>query len=217
MKKHLGNRIFTTLLILFLCTTMGFSQTIAIENDKQNFAYHGLYAYLTIVVEGIPCDQIMVTTDNGTMEYRGNCSYEYRSQQVGVASIFINKIDGKDTILIGERKYRIKPWPIQDPEIGGRTSGTMGLGQFKAQEGILVPIGLDVQGLTVIKCFRMLIIRNCEVISSVINYGNRFEEKTRLEIDKIQVNDKVIFDQIEVKYPGNESPVTAKTLVIEIN
>lgn len=218
MKKHLANRIFTTFLMLFLCTTMGFNQTIAIENKRQHIAYPGWDTPLNIVVEGIPCDQIAVVTNNGTMKYEGDCHYVFIPQKVGIASIVILKINGKDSVQLAEQKYLIKSWPVPEAVIGDKKSGTMGSGQFKAQDGILAPIGIfDINGTFAVQSFRMQIVRNGEVVASVLNNGSRFEEKTRAQMDKIQVNDKVIFDQIKVRMPGQEGAITVNTIVIEIN
>ena len=218
MKQHLANNFFIALNILFLCTTMGFSQTIAIENKRQHIAYPGWDNPLSIVVEGIPCDQIAVVTNNGTMKYEGDCHYVFIPHRVGEASIVIFKINGKDSVQLAERRYRIKPWPVPEAVIGGKKSGTMNSGQFKAQDGINVPLsGFDISGKHAVQSFRMQIVKKGEVVASVVNNGARFEEKTRAQIDKIQVNDQVIFDQIKVKMPGQEGAITVNSIVIEIN
>ena len=218
MKQHLANYFFIALIMLFLCTTMGFSQTIAIENIKQNVAYPGLENPLSIVAEGIPCDQVAVVTNNGTMKYEGDCHYVFIPHRVGEASIVIFKINGKDSVQLSERRYRIKPWPVPEAVIGGKKSGTMNSGQFKAQDGINVPLsGFDISGKHAVQSFRMQIVKKGEVVASVVNNGARFEEKTRAQIDKIQVNDQVIFDQIKVKMPGQEGAITVNSIVIEIN
>jgi hypothetical protein len=218
MKKHLGNRIFIALLLPLLCSTMGYSQTIAIENIKQNVANPGLENPLNIVVEGIPCDQVAVVTNNGTMKYEGDCHYVFIPHRVGEASIVIFKINGKDTVQLAEQKYWIKSWPVPEAVIGDKKSGTMGLGQFKAQNGIIAPIGIfDINGTFAVQSFRMQIVRNGEVVASVLNDGSRFEEKARAQMDKIQVNDQVIFDQIKVRMPGQDGAITVNTIVIDIN
>lgn len=218
MKIYITNHnILIIVALQFFSIAIGISQTIAVENTRQQIAYPWIDNPLTIVVEGIPCDQIAVTTNNGKMVRQNGCLYIFTPMQVGIASLLIYKVSGKDSVLLGERKYRIKSLPIPEAEIGGKKSGTMGNGEFKAQSGIIVPINFnDIDGRYSIESFRMQIIRKGEVIASLVNNTGVFQEKTRTAIDEVRPGDKVFFDQIQIRMPGEEGSIKLNTIAIDI-
>ena len=209
--------LFLIFLFLQFGTAELFSQNVAIENLKQNIAYPYLDNPMNIIVEGIPCDEIIVSTDNGEVKSKGNCKYIFHPHEVGVASIFIHRVEQGDTIQIKERKYRIKPWPIPDASLSGNGSGKMGYGEFKAQQGVSAPsVGFDINARFPIKSFRMQIIKRDGSILSVQNQGGRFEIEAKNLILNIERGDKVLFDKIKILMPGVKVEVNLEDLFFEI-
>lgn len=185
-----------------------FSQKVAMDNFKPNIVYPFVENPMTVIVEEIPCDQIYVSTSNGEIKQRGNCEYGFYPHEVGIASIFIYKIETGDTIQIKERKYRVKRWPRPKARFSGHGSGKMKLGEFKTQQEVSVPIiSFDMCGNHKFDSFRFRIIRDENLIGEVINKGARYEQKTKDLILKVQKKDIIIVDEIKVLLPGSKGKV----------
>jgi hypothetical protein len=86
-------KIFLLLLFFQVGMADSFSQNVAIENLRQNIAYPYIYNPMNIIVEEIPCDEIFVSTNNGEIKSRGNCKYVFIPHEVGIASVFIHKME----------------------------------------------------------------------------------------------------------------------------
>ncbi|MFK7771774.1 MAG: GldM family protein [Saprospiraceae bacterium] len=200
--------LFLIILFLQFGTAELFSQNVAIENLKQNIAYPYLDNPMNIIVEGIPCEEIFVSTDNGEVKSKRNCQYIFHPHEVGVASIFIHMIEKGDTIQIKERKYRVKRWPKPVASLSGNKSGKLGIGEFKAQLGISARIeNFDIDARCKVISFELQIIRGKNLIREVINNGGRFEEKTKKIIFKVEKGDRIILDKIMVLMPGSKDKI----------
>ena len=209
--------IFTSLLH-FLCITLAFAQVVAVENSEGNIVYPQLDNPLTIVAAETSCEQLWVSTNNGNIKKnRRTCRYELRPKEVGTASIFVSKVEGLDTILLSEKKFKVLPWPQHQAEIGGKKNNVMTMGEFKAQMGVSIPIqGFRVDGIIPVNSFRVRIIRRGIVIAEAINEGGKFEKKTYLKLNRMMSNDKIIFDEIMTTMPGSKEETEAKGFEITI-
>ena len=209
--------LFLLLLFFQFGLADSFSQNVAIENHKQNIVYPYLDNPMTILVEEIPCNEIFVSTNNGEIKSNGNCEYIFSPHEIGKASIFIHKIEKGDTVQIKERKYRVKRWPIPEARIGNKSSGKMGLGEFKVQQGVSVPIsGFDMSGRHRLDSFRFRIIRDKDLLGEAMNMGGKFEQKTRGLILKVKRGDRIIVDKIKVFLPGSTERIELADIDIEI-
>lgn len=197
--------------------TDSFSQKVAIENLKQNIAYPYLDNPMNIIVEEIPCDEIYVSTNNGEMKSKGNCEYIFHPDEVGMASIFIYKIEKGDTIQIEERKYRVKRWPISKARIGRINSGKIGLTEFKVQRGVIVPVeNFDISANYKVVSYRLQIVRGQDLIGEEVNIGGKFEEKTKKLILKTERGDRIIVDEIKILTPGSKEKIEIEDIDIKI-
>ncbi len=210
-------KIFLLLLFFQVGMVDTFSQKVAIENLKQNIAYPYLDNPMNIIVEGIPCSEIFVSTNNGEMQSKENCEYVFFPRKVGIASIFIHKIEKGDTIEIEERKYRVKRWPRSKARIGRINSGKIGLAEFKIQRGIIVPVeNFDIDANYKVISYRLQIVRGQDLIGEVFNTGGKFEEKARGLILKAESGDRIIVDEIMILTPGSKMKIELDEIDIVI-
>ena len=102
--------------------------------------------------------------------------------------------------------YRILKWPIkQNATFGNIKSGILNRGIILAQSGPIVYVkGFDIDATIPIISFRFRIIRNQKLICDLLNKGTKFDEHSRIEIQKIKSGDKVLFTEILIKMPGDE-------------
>lgn len=207
--------LLTSLFLLFY--SLSFTQIVAIDNLKNNVVYISILNPLNIVVEGIPCEDIFVSTNNGKIENEKGCHYNFMPTEIGTALLSVHQKIGKDTILLSERRYRVKPWPMSKPMLGRTHRGKMKLGELKAQYGVLAHvINLDISAKVHIKSYNVKLIRNDEVFNEAINLGARFQEETKILIDEIQVSDVLLIEDILVQLPGFKEPVELDYIKIEV-
>jgi hypothetical protein len=176
-------------------------QQVAIMADKMNIAYLGLNNPLTIVAANYPCDEISVTTDNGSIRKNEDCGYDFYPAKAGIANILVfNK--GKEEI--GAQKYRIKYLPAPTGRVAGKTGGSVGLAEFKAQIGIAAYLdGFDFQAHFAVSGFKIGVYRAANLIYDHLNKGARFDSSTRSFFQTLQINDRVLFSDVRCACPDN--------------
>lgn len=210
---RISKKIISTCIFLLL-SIYSFSQKIAVENKRFNTAYPGISNDISIIVEGVPCNELIITTDNGIIK-GADCDYQYIPDHFGVAKIYIKRKVKSDTLSLGERVYRVVRFPKQNASVGRHKSGKISAGELKAQQGVIVLAeNLDIDMRILVKGFVMKIVRNNAVICTLANEGGRFSEAIQNELAKIKPGDKVYFEDIYAIMPGMK--VAEKLNVIDL-
>ena len=105
------------------------AQTVSMETPtSRSVGRTSFVAYLLAnndilaVVENMSCDSFFLTTDNGTIERdtTKRCYYKFRPERYSVddtitynfATIWYNKIVGKDTVRFAKKELWVEPWPF---------------------------------------------------------------------------------------------------------
>lgn len=210
-------KIFVLAILILSFASRPHSQSIAIELGYPT-AWPGLDNSVTIVAEGVPCQHIYVSTDNGIIRPRDtDCTYGYIPKKVGESHFFIYRVADKDTVLIEKRRIIVRRWPDQPAEFARKTSGTVSLGEFLAQPGVVARIsGFDMSGNHEVKSYEITVVRNGEIILKLKNTGARFESENSKKLEIMRVNDEIIFDNILAFMPGEESPRKLNDIRIKI-
>ncbi|MCB9301799.1 MAG: hypothetical protein H6566_14225 [Lewinellaceae bacterium] len=138
-----------------------------------------------------------------------------RPDTIGIVELNITIGDTIET-----KTLRVKPMEAVGRlggKYGANTNGKIGVGEFKAQMGIIAQIeccGFDA------KCnvleFQTIRISNRNQVERRINKGGRFEKETREIIMKAESGDIYIFRQIKYKCPGSEKPQRLDDMIFEI-
>ncbi|MFN7119082.1 MAG: GldM family protein [Saprospiraceae bacterium] len=210
--RIVSKQVMSTSVFLLLTISL-FSQKIAIENKKFNIAYPGIGNFFTIMVENVPCNELIITTDNGMIKGM-DCEYEFIPNSIGIAKIYIKRKVKSNIVTLGERVYRIMRFPAT-AYIGRYKSDKIKATELKAQEGIVILIEkLDICGRIPVQRFTMKIVRNNTVICTLTNEGGKFNDAIRNELAKIKSGDKVYFEDIYAKMPGMK--VAEKLNIIDL-
>ncbi len=196
------------------------AQIIAVEHMRLNYAYPQMSNPLKVLVEKEDCETITVKTDNGKITKlvgKERCQYDYVPNHIGQATLVICKVKNKDTIKIGEQKYRIKPWPKQEAYIGLKKSGSITRGEFLAIGGITVPIaGFDLTGELTVNSYKITVVRNGNPIFQLQNMGNIFQEVNWKKLEGIKSGDRIIISDIKLRMPGEALETTLEDIVVDI-
>lgn len=144
----------------------------------------------------------------------GNGYFVIRPDTIGTVEM---NITIGDTIEI--KTLRVRPIEAVGrlSMYGANTDEKIGVGEFKAQRGIMAVVeccGFDAR-CSVLE-FQTIRISNQNQVERRINKGGRFEEATREVVLKAESGDIYIFRQIKYKCPGSEKPQRLDDMIFEI-
>lgn len=183
-------------------------QRFSIAADKMNVLYADIDNPLTIAVENIPSNSIIVRTDNGTIS-GSQGSYVFRSSQIGKADITLyKKVNGK-LKQIGKSSFRVKLLPDPIAKVGPSSGGKIQKIILKSQQYIRADYaGIDIDINIPIDSFTVTIIRGDTCTSKELkNYTNKFSQELIDALAEIKQSDIVIFKDIYSKRYNGESRV----------
>ena len=189
------------------------SQPVAIQNDRWNTGIVGLDLPLTIVAEGVPCDDLQVNVQSGSLWQTRPCGYVFNGSQMGTYVIQVFN----DTVLLDQTLIRLIRWPDPSVRLGNKYSGAIGLGEFKAQGGLIAWIeNLDINAKGQLVDFQVQLIRYQEAYYVQKNIGGRFEESLKKAFEQLEPGDQVHFSKIRVRMPGESGPREMPSLFFTI-
>ncbi|KAA5536295.1 hypothetical protein F0919_01105 [Taibaiella lutea] len=130
---------------LYLPISMS-GQNVVVANDGMNVAYAGVPNPITIAVENYKAEQVIVSTDNGTLVNNGDGNYYYTPLKAGEAIIKLEVKTKNGNREIGQTGYRIKEAPAPTASIGRETGGQISRAKLIPQLGILATMqNLDIE------------------------------------------------------------------------
>jgi len=215
------NKISFLISLFLLGFQMLTAQEVAIGNPRANYALPLINNRITIVVEGEFCKNIIVATNNGTIEKLGDesCEFEFRPEKIGYALLSIYKLSNDDRILVEERKFRVKPWPDLKPFFGRISStGKMPLAVFHSYDaGVYVPtLNMDIDAKFKVSSYEIIVMRSDEVVYKLKNTGGKIELKNNEILKKLRKGDIVLFQKIMARFPAEPVDRELSDLRIEI-
>ena len=204
-------------ILVFLSCIRLQGQNVAIELGYPQ-AWPEITNALTIVVEGVACKHLYVSTDNGRIiSGDKSCSYSYIPKKIVESHLFIYNTANHDTVLIEKRRIAIRRWPDQPAEFARLTSGTISRGEFLAERGVYARIsGFDMDGHHEVKSYEIKVIRQGEVILALTNTGGEFEPTNGRKLDIVQAGDEILFEKIMAIIPGEDKPRRLNDIRIKI-
>lgn len=166
------------------------AQKVAVSSLKQNVVELGITNPLQIIGENSSCNQLVVSTDNGSIKRTGPCQYDYTPARLGLAQIIVFANGPKSgtnylmRVVAGEKTI-----PIGAASIGGLSSGFIARGNLQAQQGIALR---STDGAVPIKGYQLQIVRNGDVVFKRYTKGNKFVNEIYVAIAKAQRGDLLL-------------------------
>jgi hypothetical protein len=200
--------------MLFLPVAL--SGQVAVMLEKMNVVYLGFENPMTVMVNDLPDSLVVLTADWGTIHKRDAHKYLWRAD--------CNNIKSSVTFIVQEKHtgdilqlYTCRTKPIlATMTLGGKygsSSLTCGVGEFKAQGGIIMlVINVDIQAQCDVEYFTVIHARGKgHDLVTLRNYGGRFNPKVYAEINKAKPGDVYYFT--DVKYNCFCKPIFSNQLV----
>lgn len=185
-----------------------------ISLDRMNEFYIGVDNPVSILVRGIPEEQVVVQAQDAVIKKIEGRRYNVWVSTPGQARIVIT---GKDVI---HQTYNFKVKRIPDPGLllGGRyRSGNIRNGEFKVQTGLSVSFEqFEYDTTCEVTGFELTRMGKKEDPVTLVNKGGRFQSDVRELISRAKPGDSYFFEDIRVKCPGDEASRVVHSLVFKI-
>jgi hypothetical protein len=169
------------------------SPSIVVSNDSENILLLGIQSPLTALIENVSKKEVILTTDNGTIERYENNKFYIIPAKVGLATINVCRLIKKDTVIVGKQLFRVHALPSPVVYIGLIKGGPIKRDFLIKQGGIIAKInccGFDAP--VQIKEFSFVVIRDSSSIVVNRNIGPKFTDKTKTILEQSQDNDRLI-------------------------
>lgn len=195
------------LLIIFFTSSKTFfaqNSSVVISGRTQQVAYIGLDNPIEVKTEGLGCESLSVSLDNGSLHNLSPCRYWYRPSKPGEVRFRLYKA-GNDSSQTVEQVIRVEELPDPIAVVGGKKTGNYLREALRAQAGVAAvvspSIGIDLRYAVVE--YTVVIIREDKVIFFEKAMGNAFNQKIKTGLDLLEKGDIIIFGQIRaVKADG---------------
>lgn len=188
----------------------------AIAVNKLNVLYIGVENPLTIVVRGVPKDQVVVQGDGISLVKSTSDEDSYTALATTPGTAYIT-VSGGD---LAPRKFpfRIKRIPDPVPRLGGsRRAGTIPNGEFKAQGGITAVLeNFDFDAYCSMVNYEVTYLAKNQDPVTVINNGARFSGPVSDLINRATPGDVYFFDNIRCQCPGDAAARNLGSIVFRI-
>jgi hypothetical protein len=177
---------------------MSFSQSVAVAADKENILYAGVYNPLTIAVENVPGNLIVVKTSRGTVTRDSGGHYTYKGNEPGEIAIVVYKKEKNKLTELGRSLFRVKILPAPTAFVAGLKGG-------KISKQVLLTIGgvtahledSDFEAYARIDSFSIFILYKGDCNYTFFkNTDNRFNQEIIEAFQKLDADDIVFIKNI---------------------
>lgn len=184
--------IFVLFLLAHFVTSKVQAQVVSVTNLRQNVVYLGMDNPLRIVMEGVHCTSLRVSTDNGSIQKTGSCEYSFKPSKTGMAQIVVS--GGKKTY---NYLLRVESLPAPAAYLGSRSGGLLAKGELERQRAIYVRYpGVDVKSGLKISTYSYVIIRDDKHIAGRSVKGPNFGRDMQQQFSNIAKSDILLFYNI---------------------
>lgn len=171
--------MFQSLLILLLSASQLHAQRFLVSNEKENILYVRVENPLSVVVDGVDCEQLIIKTDNGTIDIsnanKSACKYVATPAAPGIAKITVYQKTKNKPRKIGEMFFRVKYLPAPEPMVGNIDKDTLNKKQLIAMGGVrAIQVNSDICANFEVLSYRVKLIRNDIAYAQIMNSGARY-------------------------------------------
>lgn len=200
---------YILILLIVLCSSAcSFSQTIVVENLRENYLTLGIDNEIIISVENVPCSEIEVETDNGLIKTSKKCGHFILvplSKWPVTIKIF-RKTNGQLTFL-EERKFRTKEFQTRLFICIENCSKKITLMELKqAYKAMLFAEGFDWDAESVFKIEKFkvdLIYKTKDEIKKIENFSNHFSKELIDALRLLKPNDEIVIHDVYILTNNN--------------
>jgi hypothetical protein len=201
--RVLFSRLTAALLLVLaiFATSIAFAQKPLLASLRQNVVFLGMTNPISIMLENCGCNDVQVSTDNGTIKRYGDCSYDFTPARLGMAQVIVRKrgAKGSSNILL---RVVAKPKPVAS--IAKIAGGSIRKNVLDFQNGLMAGwVDYDFKTEFKVERFMITIMRDSKILFTRTNKGARFEEEIARWIKSTKPGDKILVYDIDAKSSDN--------------
>jgi len=189
---------------------------VSVAAEKMNVFYIGVDNPISVAVSSLDAAQVSVKGKNVKVKEAGRGRYIATVTTPGVAEIIVNGNRLDEQVF----KFRVKRIPDPIPALGAgpsRKGGTMGNGEFTAQEGIRAVLeNFDMDATCSVQSYELTRRADNEDPVMSMNRGARFNTNTQRIVKLAKSGDNYFFDNITVRCPGDQVGRYINSMVFRI-
>lgn len=212
MQTTLLKKIFLGLLLWNSVTVEG--QVVSINKANQGVAFAGGLNEIQFSFKKYTCNNIFLSTKNGSLKKQTNCCYQYIPVDTGYATIEVKVREGGKIKKLEDFKILVKEpntYFFIGPSKGGDVKkGTLEFNEYARVESFdfncsyYYPFSID--------SFNVQIKRDGIDIFHIWNRGNHFNENLTSAFRQTQKNDSVIISEIVGRTPIRKRKILTQTV-----
>ncbi|HHM20722.1 MAG TPA: hypothetical protein ENJ20_01755, partial [Bacteroidetes bacterium] len=190
-------------------------RSVAISADKMNVFYIGVKNPISVSAAGVSSNDLRVTISGGggKMTKTGSNTWD-----ITVSEPTNNcKINVSGGGMNRSKTFRVKRIPDPVARLGNKSDGSMGNGEFKAQQGLIAWLdNFDFDAKCQIQGFNLVRVAKRSDPVEVTNRGGRFNEKAARLTRAAKPGDTFFFENVKARCPGDKAGRKINSLVFKI-
>ncbi len=190
-------------------------RSVAISADKMNVFYIGVQNPISVSAAGVSSNDLRVNINGGggTMKKTGSNSWDVTVTKP-TADCKINVSGGG---MNASKQFRVKRIPDPVARLGNKGDGSMGNGEFKAQQGLIAWLdNFDFDAKCNIQGFNLVKVAKRSDPVEVTNQGGRFGSKAANLARSAKPGDTFYFENVKARCPGDAAGRKINSLVYRI-
>jgi gliding motility-associated protein GldM len=189
----------------------------ALSADKMNVFYIGVDNPISIAAAGVNSNKLQVSGSGGGISLTGSGkSRVVRVSAPGEATVTVS---AGNEMAPAKFPFRVKriPDPIACFRPGGESSGLVGSGEMKVQQGVIGDLrNFDFDVKCEIQGFEITYHKKREDPVTSQNVGTRMDSKSQLMLSRAMPGDTYYFDNIKARCPGDAAGRKLNSMVWKI-
>ena len=190
-------------------------RSVTISADKMNVFYIGVDNPISVSAAGIASNDVRVNINGGGGKMKSTGSSTWN---VTVSKPTLDcKINVSGGGMNASKEFRVKRIPDPTARLGNKADGSMGNGEFKAQQGLIAWLdNFDFDAKCKIQGFNLVRVAKRSDPVEVINTGGRFSSKASNLARAAKPGDIFYFENVKARCPGDVAGRKINSLVFRI-
>ena len=193
-------------------------RSVSVSALKMNVFYIGVENPVGVSAAGVSSSKVNVSMsgDGGCSITRGGGNYVVKCQRPTPLNKFAY-INVSAPGLTAKSEFRVKEIPDPVAKLGLNKGGTMGNGEFKAQQGLIAALeNFDFDARCNIQGFNLVRVPRREDPQSALNAGGSFGADAARLKNLAKPGDKFFFEGVKARCPGDKVGRKINDLVFSI-
>ena len=188
-------------------------RSVSVSAEKMNVIYIGVDNPIAISAAGVPSGQLQVQAEGLTLQPLGSSRYQARATTPGKAQI---KVSGGGLPLT-TFEYRVRRIPTPAILLGNKNSGSISAAELRAYNE-LTPVleNFDFEASCEILGYQVALARKSDDPIIKVNPGKRFSAEVKRAFESAKAGDRLFFDEINARCPGDSQSRSISGLVFQI-